>query len=59
MADGNAVRVGHGDAYLAVGAGGGELGEVAAQSRIENTEPVPFAGTVRAAKQCGQRKRKV
>ena len=55
MPDGNAVRVGDGDAHPAVLAGDGEGGKVAAQFWIKHTEPVPFAGAVGKAKQCGQR----
>jgi hypothetical protein len=59
MANSDAIRVGDRDADLGVRAGGGECREVAAKVRVENTEPVAFAGSVCEAKQGGQRKNQV
>jgi hypothetical protein len=59
MANSDAIRVRDRDAYLGVRAGGGDCGEVAAKVRVENTEPVAFAGPVCEAKQGGQRENQV
>jgi hypothetical protein len=59
MADGDAVWVGDRNAESTVRAGSGEGGQVAAQVRVENTEPVSFAGSFREPEQHGQRENQV
>ena len=59
MADGDTSGVGDRDAYLAVRAGHGEPGEVAAQVWVEDAESVRFARPVREAEQRGQRDHQV
>ena len=59
MPDRDAAGVGDRDAQLGVRAGSGEVGKVAAQVGVEDTQPVRFSGAVCEAEQSCQRDNQV